>query len=261
MLYHGNMLRPHGGFAEFAVNDARTLVRHPDVPAALAAATPCAGWTAWRALVDKLHASDKDTLFIAGGAGGVGSFAIQIARALGVRRVITTASAENHDYVRSLGATDAIDYHTDDVAGQVLALTDGQGLSIALDTVGGTTHPDASVRPTKASGRIARVEPEARAGAFGKDSASTSSGGGHRQPAGTRSSKRAPSRHSWSRHNKPPRLETPHERVAEALADARTAQIGKIVAQARGSPAEHNCAFARQARAADYLADAGDTII
>lgn len=137
VLYHGDMFRPHGGFAEFAVQDARTLVRHPGVPAALAAATPCAGWTAWRALADRLRVQGADSIFIAGGAGGVGGFAIQAARHLGVGRIITTASRANHDYVRALGATDAIDYRSGDVAAQVMALTSGQGVQFALDAVGG----------------------------------------------------------------------------------------------------------------------------
>lgn len=137
VLYHGDMFRPHGGFAEFALQDARALLRLPDVAPALAAATPCAGWTAWRALVDKLRVAGEDSLFVAGGAGGVGGFALQIARHLGVRRIIATASAANHDYVRSLGATDAIDYQSGDVVRQVLVLTAGQGVRAALDTVGG----------------------------------------------------------------------------------------------------------------------------
>jgi NADPH2:quinone reductase len=173
------------------------------VPAALAAAAPCAGWTAWRALVDKLHASDKDTLFIAGGAGGVGSFAIQIARAPGVRRVITTASAENDDYVRSLGATDAIDYHTGDVAGQVLALTDGQGASIALDTVGGNNDIlTASVLAYEGQMvELARVlRPEAYPGAFGKGTQlpSVSLGGGQRHGEAGRHSLVEAGRQVWA---------------------------------------------------------------
>lgn len=137
VLYHGDMFRPHGGFAQFALQDARALVRHPDVPAALAAASPCAGWTAWRALVDKLRIAGAESVFIAGGAGGVGSFAIQLARHLGVRRIITTASSANHDYVRQLGATDAIDYRVDDVAARIMELTGREGVPFALDTVGG----------------------------------------------------------------------------------------------------------------------------
>jgi NADPH:quinone reductase-like Zn-dependent oxidoreductase len=87
--------------------------------------------------VDKLHVQGMDSVFIAGGAGGVGSFAIQIARHFGVQRIITTASGPNHDYVRLLGASDVVDYHTEDVVSQVMALTGGQGVPAAVDTVGG----------------------------------------------------------------------------------------------------------------------------
>ncbi len=136
VLYHGNMLRPHGGLAEFAIHKAATLIPHPKVAPAVAAATPCAGWTAWRALHDKLRLTDGHSLLVTGGSGGVGGFAIQIARAIGVRAIITTCSAKNHDYVHSLGATHAIDYRTEDVAARVMEITDGRGVDRALDTVG-----------------------------------------------------------------------------------------------------------------------------
>lgn len=139
VLYHGDRFRPHGGFAEFARHDSRTLSRHPRVAPAVAAATPCAGWTAWRALVDKLRLTARDALFVAGGAGGVGGFALQLARHLGLDTVIATCSAANADYVAGLGATHVIDYHNEDVRAAVMRLTQGQGVSRALDTVGGDT--------------------------------------------------------------------------------------------------------------------------
>ncbi len=137
VLYHGNMFRPQGGFAEFAIQDANTLVAHPELPAEQAAATPCAGWTAWHALVDKLRVQEHDTIFIAGGAGGVGSYAIQIARHFGVQTIITTSSAKNHEFLRSLGATHLIDYREEDVHSRVMEITGNQGVDIALDAVGG----------------------------------------------------------------------------------------------------------------------------
>jgi len=136
ILYHGNMLRPRGGLAEFALHKAATLIPHPDVPEAVAAATPCAGWTAWRALHDKLRLEKDHSFLVTGGSGGVGGFAIQIARALGVRRIFVTCSAKNHDYVRSLGATDVIDYRSENVAARIRELTAGRGVDRALDTVG-----------------------------------------------------------------------------------------------------------------------------
>ena len=143
VLYHGDMFRPHGGFAEFAIQDFRTLVAHPALDPVAAAATPCSGWSAWRALTDKLPARPGGSILIAGGAGGVGSFAIQVARHVGLARIIVTASAANHRYVRELGATHAIDYRTEDVVVRVLDLTNGDGVVLGLDAVGAGN--DASV--------------------------------------------------------------------------------------------------------------------
>ncbi|QUS57023.1 alcohol dehydrogenase catalytic domain-containing protein [Pseudovibrio brasiliensis] len=137
VLYHGNMFRPHGGFAEYAVTDAEALVRHPDVDPIIAAATPCAGWTAWRALVNKLNIENRDTLLVMGGSGGVGGFAIQIAKHFGTKKILATCSERNLDYVHSLGATRAIDYGWEDVIGIAFEETGRQGVDVALDTVGG----------------------------------------------------------------------------------------------------------------------------
>ncbi len=103
VLCHGDMFRPHGGCAEYSIQAGDTLIPHPDLDAETAAASPCAGWTAWRALHDKLRAAEHRSLLIAGGSGGVGGFAIQIAAYLGVDQILATCSAANHDYVRSLG--------------------------------------------------------------------------------------------------------------------------------------------------------------
>ncbi|SEG03147.1 zinc-binding dehydrogenase [Vibrio hangzhouensis] len=137
VLYHGNMRRSHGGLAEYAIHDARTLTRHPKVDSTIAAATPCAGWTAMRALVDRLAIEEQESIFIAGGSGGVGSFAIQLAKYYGVGKIITTCSEANHDFVRMLGATDAIDYRNANVVDRVLMLTNGLGVDVSLDCVGG----------------------------------------------------------------------------------------------------------------------------
>ncbi|WP_041053665.1 zinc-binding dehydrogenase [Vibrio owensii] len=137
VLYHGNMRRMSGGFAEYAIQDSRTLVAHPDVAPEVAAASPCAGWTAYRALIDKLNISTRKSIFIAGGSGGVGSFAIQLARFFGVETIITTSSAANHEFVRSLGATHVIDYKQEDVREQIMAITEGSGVEVSLDCVGG----------------------------------------------------------------------------------------------------------------------------
>jgi NADPH:quinone reductase-like Zn-dependent oxidoreductase len=138
VLGHGNMFRPHGGLAELSVQDSRTLVAHPTgIDATTAASTPCAGWTAWRAVHDRLRISPTDSLLVAGGAGGVGGFAVQVARDAGLTTIIATTSARNADYVRSLGATHVVDYTREDVVARVRAITEGLGVTCGVDTVGG----------------------------------------------------------------------------------------------------------------------------
>ena len=144
VLYHGNMFRPYGGFAEFAIHAAATLTPHPNVPAVEAAAMPCAAWTAYRSLVDKLHVQPGQSLLVIGGAGGVGSFAVQFARYLGMDPIIATCSTHNFDLVRQFGATDVLDYHEGAVGKRVRTLTGGAGVQKAIDTVGYDNDLDAA---------------------------------------------------------------------------------------------------------------------
>jgi len=75
-------------------------------------------------------------VLIQAGAGGVGSIAVQLAKAAGAR-VIATGRAENEDFIRKLGADEVIDYHTAKFEDEVNRLTDGRGVDAAYDTVGG----------------------------------------------------------------------------------------------------------------------------
>lgn len=100
----------NGGYAEFAVAVEKDIALKP---AALdfveAAAVPVAARTAWNALVETAHLSAGQTVLIQGGSGGVGSFAIQIAKVRGAK-VFATASTGNQDLLKELGADVAIDY-------------------------------------------------------------------------------------------------------------------------------------------------------
>jgi NADPH:quinone reductase-like Zn-dependent oxidoreductase len=95
-----------------------------------AAALALTGLTAVNSLEDTLKLKRGETILIQGGAGGVAGFAIQLAKHIGAR-VITTTSAANRDYVRSLGADDVIDYNTQDFTKVV------SGCDAVFDTVGG----------------------------------------------------------------------------------------------------------------------------
>lgn len=136
VLYHGYMLRPHGGFAEYAIQNEEAILHNPVLPHDIAAATPCSGWTAYRALKEKLDVKSNESLLIVGGTGGVGSFAIQIASYIGVKKIIVTCSEHNIPFVKEMGATHIIDYKKDDIVKKVMEFTDGVGVNKAIDTVG-----------------------------------------------------------------------------------------------------------------------------
>jgi NADPH:quinone reductase-like Zn-dependent oxidoreductase len=99
-----------GGYAEFAVtNESETALRPRNINFVEAAAVPLAATTAWQALVEEAKLSSGQTVLIHGGSGGVGSFAIQIAKARGAK-VIATASTEHQALLKQLGVDQAIDY-------------------------------------------------------------------------------------------------------------------------------------------------------
>ena len=132
-----------GAFAQFAVVEEDHVAAIPaSLDFATAAAIPLAGLTALQALRDELHVASGQRIFISGGAGGVGSFAIQIAKHLGAQ-VATTASPRGEALVRQLGADVVVDY-TQQQPASVLSGFDG-----AFDVVGGDTllQSFAIVRP------------------------------------------------------------------------------------------------------------------
>jgi len=122
-----------GSYAEYIVVKESEVARQPKtIDHVHAAAVPLAALTAWQALFDAAQLSSGQTVLIHGAAGGVGSFAVQFAKMKGAR-VIATASKRNHDYLRSLGAEETIDYNTtkfEDVVRNVDAV---------LDTITGET--------------------------------------------------------------------------------------------------------------------------
>ena len=122
-----------GAFAEQACvdqDDAAHMPRNLDFAAA--AAVPLAGLTALQALRDELRVKPGQKLFISGGAGGVGTFAIQIAKWLGAD-VTTTASKRGEALVRSLGSDEVIDYTIQDIS------SDKGRFDAGFDLIGGKT--------------------------------------------------------------------------------------------------------------------------
>ncbi|WP_108671869.1 zinc-binding dehydrogenase [Peribacillus acanthi] len=134
IVYHGDLAKK-GGYAEYTVVDARCASHIPaGVSFEEAAAIPTAGYTAYQVINRKLPIRHLKTILIHGGAGGVGGYAVQLAKQNGLT-VFSTASSHNHDYVKSLGADYVIDYNKEDVKAKVMELTNGRGVDAVLDTV------------------------------------------------------------------------------------------------------------------------------
>jgi NADPH:quinone reductase-like Zn-dependent oxidoreductase len=111
--------REAGGYADYVAAPARHFARMPaGLSFSEAAALPLAGLTAWQMLTEVATIAPGQRVLVAGAAGGVGHLAVQIAKARGAR-VIGTASAAKHDFVRALGADEVIDYTTTDVSAAV----------------------------------------------------------------------------------------------------------------------------------------------
>lgn len=125
-----------GGYAERVVVPAGQVLPVPrGVGLTDAAALPEVACTVWSNLIDMARMRQGDTLLVHGGGSGVGTFAIQLAVALGVR-VITTARAEKHRALRELGAEVTVDYQREDFVAAVKEATGGRGADVILDIMG-----------------------------------------------------------------------------------------------------------------------------
>src|SRR5471032_1303638 len=145
-----------GAYAEKIAIKAAIVARKTDrLSHVEAAALALAGLTAICAIEDTLKLKAGETILIQGGAGGVASFAIQLAKYLGAR-VITTASAANHDYLRQIGADEIIDYNAVDFTKVV------KDCDAAFDTVGGDVA-QRTFAVLKAGGRAAFIASGAQA--------------------------------------------------------------------------------------------------
>ncbi|WP_338701776.1 NADP-dependent oxidoreductase [Streptomyces sp. Q6] len=120
-----------GSHAEYVTGPTRAFVPKPaELTHVEAAALPLVSLTAWQALVDNAQVRPGQRVLIHAAAGGVGHVAVQIAKARGAY-VIGTASAAKHDFVRSLGADEVIDYRTADV------VKEARDIDVVLDPLGG----------------------------------------------------------------------------------------------------------------------------
>ncbi len=142
-----DQMETSGSYAEYLVAPLDAVVKKPDrYSMQEAAAYPTVAIAAWRFLIAGANVQRGERVLVHGASGGVGSMVVQIAKARGAT-VIGTASARNHDFVRSLGATQMIDYTTtrfEDVA---------RDMDVVMDAVGGETLTR-SVTVVRKGGRL-----------------------------------------------------------------------------------------------------------
>lgn len=146
-----------GVLAEEVVLSARGVVHIPDHLGFEEAATlPCAALTAWNALVGVARIKAGDTVLLLG-TGGVSIFALQFARLLGARVIITSSSDDKLARARDIGAWQTINYTTHpDWEKPVLELTDGRGVDAVVE-VGGAGTLERSIAATRVAGTIALI--------------------------------------------------------------------------------------------------------
>ncbi|MEV5871648.1 NADP-dependent oxidoreductase [Streptomyces tendae] len=142
----------HGSHAEYVAAPARAFTHKPSgIDHVQAGALPLVSLTAWQALVERADVQPGQRVLIHAAAGGVGHVAVQIAKARGAR-VIGTASAGKHEFLRSIGADETVDYRETDFAEVV------KDVDVVLDTIGGDTSLR-SLRVLRPGGVVVSILP------------------------------------------------------------------------------------------------------
>jgi NADPH2:quinone reductase len=151
-----------GGYAEYAVARASWVVPIPDgVDAVTAASVPTVFLTAHFAFLEDGQLKSGESVLVQAASSGVGTAAVQIAKRLGARVFATAGGEEKCRRVRELGADEAIDYTSRDFKSEVLRLTQGRGVDVVLEMIGGEVYQK-SLELLAPGGRLVSI-----GGAFG----------------------------------------------------------------------------------------------
>lgn len=150
----GNQGDEPGCYAEYTtVHEDYCALKPVTLSLQDSAALPLVLLTAWEALVERAQLQAGQTILIHAAAGGVGHVAVQLARHLGARVAATVSDEQKAAFVQSLGAEKIIRYRAQDFVEQALAWTDGKGVDVVFDTVGGDTFLR-SLHATRIAGRV-----------------------------------------------------------------------------------------------------------
>jgi NADPH2:quinone reductase len=143
-----------GCYAEYtALHQDHCAAAPSTIPLADAAALPLAFLTVWEALVDRAQLQAGQTVLIHAATGGVGHIALQLAHHLGARIAVTVSTPTKARLAQALGAEKLIAYREQDFVAETLAWTDGKGVDVVFDTVGGETFTR-SFAATRIGGKV-----------------------------------------------------------------------------------------------------------
>lgn len=143
-----------GGFAQEMLVDAARIIPMPDamdfVPASAFVLTY---GTSYHALKDRAHLQPGETLLVLGASGGVGLAAVQLGKAMGARVIAAASSDAKLEVCRQSGADETINYATEDLRARIKALTNGRGVDVVYDPVGGQ-YSEMALRDMAWNGRF-----------------------------------------------------------------------------------------------------------
>jgi len=146
-----------GGYAQYCIaQDAQAMTVPPSFSMQEAGATPETLMTVWHNVFERGALKPGETLLIHGGSSGIGTMAIQLAKALGSKVIVTVGSQDKADACVKLGADRAINYKSEDFVAEVKAATDGAGANVILDMVGGP-YVERNYDAAAMDGRIVQI--------------------------------------------------------------------------------------------------------
>lgn len=150
-------LVPGGGYAEFCTAHESSTLRAPSAVSLVdAAAIPETFFTVWHNVFERGHLIAGETLLVHGGGSGIGTTAIQLAKAFGARVIVTAGSDRKCEACRDLGADLAINYTREDFVAAAMAATDDKGVNLILDMVGGK-YIERNLDVAAPDGRIVQI--------------------------------------------------------------------------------------------------------
>jgi NADPH2:quinone reductase len=146
-----------GGYAQYCIaQDAQAMAVPPTLSMQEAGAIPETLMTVWHNVFERGALKPGETLLIHGGSSGIGTMAIQLAKAFGSKVIVTVGSKEKADACTKLGADVAINYKTQDFVAEVKTATNGAGADVILDMVGGD-YIDRNYDAAAVDGRIVQI--------------------------------------------------------------------------------------------------------